>query len=328
MNKYIFVIHRPFVFLGCIEFIKKNQDRGEVERIFVIEPESEIEVNAVIYLIESNIVDAKKITFIKRWSKFNFVNINIALYIIGKIIKNFETNFILVGSLGVYSRLLAAIYKPTKFIFIDEGTSSFNKIQTLDQPFDRGKHGLTKKLLYKIYAAVEVSDIEIEIFTFVKKQILDERIQSISIQNNFKYLNSLVKDYPYSNIGIFLGTPARFYKINEVEYYTAVEKFLTQKANEGIDYVYYPHRLEDTKLLKSFLSKYAKESTVNIEVSILKNKLKPREVTGTFSTALFSLKMIIGANVSVKRLSFNNIAHAKFDEICNLYSIEKVEIKL
>ena len=267
------LINSPLQFMCFIEYLKKNKDNFKDNNIIYVGYCSNLSKKQI-KNINTNIYK----THLEIFFLDEVFNVRVFHFILF-FLKRLKRKFLICVS-GTYDYYLFKefIKKSEKVVLLDEGISLLST----------RNHEALKKYNTTLFSCFPIKNKYFEVF-----------------ENKFSYLKTYIrKDYKIDNdLAYCIGSD---YFENEIRK-GGLEKHLNDLENQYKDkkIYYFPHRAEkiNNNLLKNFNIKLI---DIPIELFILQESILPKTICGFYSTALFTLHILLeNKNIDIVNINFD-----------------------
>lgn len=206
-----------------------------------------------------------------------------------KKIKKLNYKYIFTGDIDSISNVIISNIKHEKVFLVDDGTSTLIRHEELLKDKKISFSSRLKQLRFNLFGLKAHKTYDINFFSFFDlKQKKNETI----ILNEFKNLKKRFKlSDNHQDTVYLLGQPIYNKEVSEDDFLTHLEKILKFYSDKKV--VYLKHRYETpTEKIKKMLDKYNVDIVKNeypIELEFLIKGEYPKNITGFFSTAIYTL---------------------------------------
>jgi len=308
--KNLFVLKSPLQIINALEAVAHFKLSNNI--FVLIYTESLANENQMRELVNSNNIDGIEIIHVKKEFKSKFLK-----YV--QLIKQFKKdkyNYLFLGEIGKFHKVLLANIKKEKVFLLDDGTATikfYNEVIKTNK-YNRYKFKEIRFLLFGL--RVKIKD-KMNLFTYFDL----EPIHGIEIVKN--RLENLRKNYQEQihrhneDTIYFIGEPLDDINVIDINTYKdMIENLINMFKKKTI---YIPHRYESNQLKKTISSidnKLFEIKDINqpIETYFIEQKIYPKHIISCSSTALTTLGMMYEeAIVNIIKIPENDINKAYFD---------------
>jgi len=308
--KNLFVLKSPLQIINALEAVAHFKLSNNI--FVLIYTDSLANENQMRELVNSNNIDGIEIIHVKKEFKSKFLK-----YV--QLIKQFKKdkyNYLFLGEIGKFHKVLLANIKKEKVFLLDDGTATikfYNEVIKTNK-YNRYKFKEIRFLLFGL--RVKIKD-KMNLFTYFDL----EPIHGIEIVKN--RLENLRKNYQEQmhkhneDTIYFIGEPLDDINVIDTNTYkNMIENLINMFKKKTI---YIPHRYESNQLKKTISSidnKLFEIKDINrpIETYFIEQKIYPKHIISCSSTALTTLGMMYEeAIVNIIKIPENDINKAYFD---------------
>lgn len=307
--KNLFILKSPLQIINAFEAVAHFNLSNNI--FVLIYTDSLANENQMREIINSTSTHDIKVIHVKKEFKSKFLK-----YV--KLIKEFKKdkyNYIFLGEIGKFHKVLLANIKKEKVFLLDDGAGT---VSFYNETIKTGKYNKYKfkEIRFLIFGLkVKVKD-KMNLFTYYDL----EPVHGVEVIKN--RLTNLKKSYQKENIQdsdviYFIGQPLDDANIINVDIYKEILEKLIIMFQKKI--VYIPHRFESDNLKKAISlidDKLFEINNINkpIEVYFIEQKIYPKHIISSFSTALTTLGMIYEeANINIIKIPENDFNKTYFN---------------
>ena len=188
-----------------------------------------------------------------------------------------------------------------KVVIVDDGTTTLEEYGTLARSGrlraddGRPRHsGIHARLEAQLFSSRDICSAEVAFFSFWPLQTGDRpHAPEILQQNSFPVLKAGLRPQDSLPCVYFVGQPfVRRELVNEKEYGDIVRRIAEQYRQQGLDFIYHPHRNEDPRLIAGFCE--VRRNLKPFELELLEVGSLPRIVAGFYSACILTSLYLFG----------------------------------
>lgn len=238
-----------------------------------------------------------------------------------KKIKKLNYKYIFTGDIDSISNVIISNLKHEKVFLVDDGTSTLKRHEDLLKDKKVSFSSRLKQLRFNLFGLKADKQYDINFFSFFDlKQKKNETI----VLNEFKNLKKRFKlSDNHNDIVYLLGQPIYNKEISEEDFLSHLKKLLEFYSGKKV--VYLKHRYETpTQSIKDMLDRHSVDIVQNeypIELEFLIRGEYPKNITGFFSTAIYTLSRMFSEADSKAFYIEKNLffKHERGDVVENYY---------